>query len=519
MTIPASAIVKINPGVVNAGSAGLVLNGLFLTESLLMPTDSVLSFAPGPPSNLSQNVAAFFGIGSPEANAAAIYYLGYLNSTLQPSAMLFAAYNSAARAAFLNSGSFANITLAELIAITPGTLTLTVGGVPITSASINLSAAGSFSAAAAIIEAAFTSPGFTVTWQALTSQFVFTDTATGSASTISFGSGAIAAALLLTQATGALLSQGANVDTPTTAMDNAVDESQNWASMVTLFEPNLATKEAFAIWFNAANNQFLWLGWDSDVQASVANATEPIGVVALAAEYNGVAFISGDPAVLGDPSIPAGTTLAEIVLNIAIFAAGAIASINFGQTNGRVTLAFLQQNGLLISCANAQTYANLLANGYSCYGAFATRNAKFVNFQNGNMPGEFPWIDTLIDEIWMYDQFQVTLITLLQNVGSAAYNAQGYGLIRTALVGGPIAAALNFGAIRVGVTLDSDQIAEVNQQAGQAVDQIISSQGYYLQILDPGATVRQERGSPIINFWYMDGGSIQKINMNSDDIL
>jgi hypothetical protein len=40
-----------------------------------------------------------------------------------------------------------------------------------------------------------------------------------------------------------------------------------------------------------------------------------------------------------------------------------------------------------------------------------------------------------------------------------------------------------------------------------------------LQILDPGATVRAERGSPVINFWYTDGGSIQFITMSSLDIL
>ena len=135
------------------------------------------------------------------------------------------------------------------------------------------------------------------------------------------------------------------------------------------------------------------------------------------------------------------------------------------------------------------------------------------------MPGEFPWIDTFVDDAWMNDQFQVTLLSLLAAVGSAAYNAQGYGLIRSALVGGPIAAAINFGAIRQGVVLSALQIADVNQQANANVAQIIATNGYYLQILDPGVTVRGERGSPIVNFWYTDGGSIQKITMSSLDIL
>jgi hypothetical protein len=515
MTIPASRIVRINPGVVNAGGAGLVFNCLFLTESALMPAGRVLSFAS------VAAVQAFFGISSPEAAAAAIYFLGYQGASLNPSAMLFAAYVGTAKAAFLNSGSFAGVTLSQLQAIAPGTLTISVQGTPETSASIDLSGATSFSNAAALILAAFTTPGFTVAWNAAISKFVFTDSTTGASSTLSFGSGGIAAGLLLTQATGALLSQGADVDTPASALAMAVAQSQNWASMVTLFEPDLATKEAFAVWFNAQDNQYLWLAWDSDTQASVQGATTPFGVVAKAAKYNGVACIGGDPAILTDPSvnIPVGTTLAELVENVAIFAAGAIASINFLQTNGRVTLAFLQQNGLLPTCANDQTSQNLIANGYSFYGAFTTRNQGFTFFYDSNMPGEFPFIDSLVGAIWMEDQFQLTLIELLTSVGSVAYNAAGYGLIRAALVSGPIAAALNFGAIRVGVTLSSTQVDEVNQLAGAPVAQIISTQGYYLQILDPGPTVRQERKSPIINFWYTDGGSIQQITMNADDIL
>ncbi len=515
MTIPASSIVKINPGVVTAGGQGLVLNGLFLTESSSMPTGAVLSFAPGPAGNLAENVAAFFGQNSTEALAAAIYFQGYENSTLTPSAMLFAAYNgTAARAAFLNSGSFANYSLADMQAIT-GVLTLTVNGTPITSSSINLTGVASQSLMAIAIQDAFTTPNFTVTWNSVTSEFVFTSSTTGINSTISFGSGTIAQNLLVTQAAGALISPGAAVDTPSSAMDNAVAHSQNWASMVTLFEPDLNDKKLFAAWFSGADDAYLWLAWDSDVEASESpSGNTSFGAFALTTKYNGVACISGDPA-----AVPVGNTLAAMAINLATFVAGAIASINFAQTNGRITLAFLSQAGLLPTCLNSQTAANLLANGYSFYGGYATRNQGFVFFYNSNMPGDFSWIDTFIDDVWMTDQFQVTLMELLTAIGSIAYNAPGYAVIRASLVNGPIAAALNFGAIRTGVSLSSIQAQEVNQAAGQIVDHLISTQGYYLQILDPGATARQARTSPIVNFWYTDGGSIQMITMSSLDIL
>lgn len=514
MTIPASQIVKINPGVIDAGGDGLVLNGLFLTESALMPTGRVLSFAPGPAGNLGLNVATFFGIGSPEALAAVIYFQGFANSTLTPSAMLFAAFSAANRAAFLNSGP--GLTLAAVTALSAGTLTLSVDGVPITSASIDLSGATSLSNAATLIEAGFTDPGFTVAWNATIGAFVFTDSSTGASSTLTYcTTNALATGLKLTQAAGALLSQGVVADTPATAMNNAIAESQNWVSMVTLFEPDLSHKELFAAWFSAAEDAYLWLAWDSDVTASASpSGNGSFGALALIAKYNGVACIGGDPA-----AVPVGNTLAAMVMNVAIFVAGAIASVNFQATNGRVTFAFRAQAAMVPTCLDSQTAQNLLANGYSFYGGYATRNQGFDFFYNSNLPGDFNWIDTFIDDVWMNDQFQVTLLTLLMALGSDPYNADGYGFIRAALVNGPIAAALNFGAIRTGVVLSATQIQEVNQAAGQIVDTIISTQGYYLQILDPGAIARQNRTSPIVNFWYTDGGAIQQITVSSLDIL
>ena len=196
MTIPASRFVNINPGVVNAGGAGLVLNGLQLTQSLLMPTNQVLSFGS------TASVAAFFGPSAPEVSRAQTYFNGYKNATLSPSAILFAAYNLAARAAFLTSGSFKNVSLAQLNAIAAGTLTVTFDGAALTSSTITPSGFGSFTAAAAAIQAAFTDPGFTVSWNAVTSQFVFLDATTGATSTVVFATGtnSLAVNLLLTSA-------------------------------------------------------------------------------------------------------------------------------------------------------------------------------------------------------------------------------------------------------------------------------------------------------------------------------
>lgn len=63
------------------------------------------------------------------------------------------------------------------------------------------------------------------------------------------------------------------------------------------------------------------------------------------------------------------------------------------------------------------------------------------------------------------------------------------------------------------------QVAEVNAEAGVDAATQIQNQGYFLQILDPGATARAARQTPVINFWYADGGAVQKFTMASIDVL
>jgi hypothetical protein len=67
--------------------------------------------------------------------------------------------------------------------------------------------------------------------------------------------------------------------------------------------------------------------------------------------------------------------------------------------------------------------------------------------------------------------------------------------------------------------LSESQKAQVNNAAGLDVASIIETQGFYLQILDPGSQVRAARGTPVINFWYTDGGAVQQITVASIDVM
>lgn len=506
MTIDAALFANVIPGVVNGGGNPLALNALFFTQNAAMPTGTVFNFGSIPA------VVGFFGPGSPEAAAAAIYFAGFTNSTTKPSGMLFAAFNLAARDAFLQGGSLAGVPLTTVQALT-GTLTVTMDGTPETSSNINLSAATSFSNAASLIQAGFTAPGFTVSWNAVASAFVFTNTLSGPTSTISFATGTLASGLLLGASNGGFVSQGAALDTPATAVANAIAITQNFAAFLTLWEPTLTDKENFAVFNNALNNRYAYLVWDSDANASVQGNTTCFGAIAKVNNYGGVAAFSGDPAL----ALSTGVSLASLALNLAIFAAGAIASVNFNQTNGRRSLAYLSSGAINPTCANTQTAKNLVANGYSYYGSTATAAQNFIFLYNGQMFGVFGSIVRYINQIWMNAQFQLSLIELATQVG-ISYTPAGYGLIRASL-SDDIQAALNFGAIRPNVTLSATQISEINQAAGVNAASQIASLGSFLQISDPGAEARALGQTPIIDFWYADGGDVLSFSMASIAVL
>ena len=506
MSIPASNIVQILPGVVSAGGNPLSLNGVILDTNAAVPSGSVLQFVS------AAAVASYFGSSSLQASLASIYFNGFDNSTQKPGLLYFAPYASSARSAQILGGSLESVTLATLQGWT-GTLAITIAGSTQTSSSIELSAATSFSNAAALIQAAFTGPAFVVNYNSQRHQFVITSSATGATETIAYATGTLAANLKLATGTGAMLSPGIDADTATTAMTNVLANTRNWAAFTTAFEPDTAGHLDFAAWTNAQNNLYAYIAWDTDVLAVQANQPTTFGAQVKALNYNGTCAISGDASL----ATINGTTNTTQCRNVAAFVLGAIASVDFAATNGRITFAFRSQSGLAATVADETKAANLIGNGYNYYGAYATAAQPFVFFYPGQVSGIFEWLDSFINQIKLNADFQLSGMELLTVVNSIAYNQAGYTLVKQALAD-DINTAINFGTIRQGIQLSSLQAAQVNAAAGLKIDDVLSTRGWYLQVKDPGATVRGNRGTPVCNFWYTDGQAVQRIVLNSINV-
>jgi len=502
-SIPAKALVAVQPGVLSPGGTPLALNSVFLTSDPSIPIGTVQAF----PS--AQAVSNWFGAQAPETLLANIYFGGTNISTKIPGVLYFAQYNAAAVAGYLRSAPL-GLTLSQVQALS-GSLTLSIDGVSTVSAAINLSSATSFSNAAALIQtglqAGTPTNTATVTYDALRGAFVVTSPTTGAASAIGFAAvSTLATGLKLTSAAGAVTSAGAVTAVPATLMNAITGAQQNWVVFMTVTEVDLAHKELFAAWVQTTNKRYVYACQDSDASPTTnPNATGSFGNIVRAAAQDGIEVIYDNAAGGAVPG------------SIAAFFCAYAASINLTATNGNTTAAFRGQAGLIPQVVDETTYDNLIANGYNCYASFATSTQQFQEYQPGSISGEFLWANAYLNQVYLNSQLQQAGMNLLQQIPALPYATRGQNLIRAAFAD-PINAGLDFGSIVAGVTLSSAQIAEVNNAAGVNIATTLQQVGWYLQILPAAPNVRTARGSPPMTFWYTDGGSVQSLDLASIDV-
>jgi hypothetical protein len=131
---------------------------------------------------------------------------------------------------------------------------------------------------------------------------------------------------------------------------------------------------------------------------------------------------------------------------------------------------------------------------------------------------DYGYIDPYVNSIWLNNRLQVSLMDGITNIGRVPYNVRGYTMIKAWMMDPVNEARLNT-AIEPGIVLSERQRSEVMNEAGLDISQELWTQGYYIQVLDPGASVRARRESPIVSLWYTYGGAVQRIEVASTAIL
>lgn len=486
MTIPASQLVDITSRVVGGGLSGRDFVGLFLTKSADLQTNTAVPF-------YSQSaVGDYFGFSSNEYKLAGNYFLADSNSSRKPNVLWFYRCTPEAVSPFIRGGKVTS--LADLKAITNGSLTITIDGTEEALTGLDFSSATTFSDVATVVDTALSTAG-SCEWNVNFQAFVITSATATSSSAVTLATGTAAEAMKLDDGLVSTVATAKTLTEDLTALSKLT--SNFWSYMPVWQETDTEALE-IATWNNNQGIKFLY----AMVDTASSGKSQPNNDACLGkkvADFIGVCPVYNTKAVAG-------------------MAMGIGASIDVAQFEGRKTWAYKAQSGLAFTVNDETEAQNLLTNGYNFYGNYATASEEFKLFQNGQCSGDAKWLDTYYGQCYIKDGLQRGWLNILMSSNTVPYNEQGYTQLRAGAMD-IINEAKNCGFIREGIALSDAQKATVQSQAGLDISTELENQGWYLQILDPSATVRAQRGTPIINFWYCDGGSIQYIQGSSTVIL
>lgn len=499
MSINASHIVSVTPSVLSINVSDLETNGMVLSQTELIPADQ-----PAMVFGSAAAVSAYFGPEADETLFAQQYFQGINYANKMPTSLVIGRRVSAPAAAWIRSGAI-TATLAELKAVTDGALTVSVNGTPVGATNIDLSSATSFSQVAELVAAGI--EGVTGSYSSVTNTFTFTTEATGDTAAIGFASAGTAGTDLstmlgLTQAAGAVLSQGSAAMTPQENMNAIVGVTANFTQFTTIYEVEDEDEAMGLSAFADSEDGYCYVFWSSDKNMSSQLTWSSTLAYALKDAYNCTIPVYAESYI----------TPASVIAYPAC--------IKWDATQGMMVLFGKSASGvtpLVTTDAEAEALDTL---GVTYIGQFATRNDQFIFANRGALTGDmYGFMDVLIGNIWLRSKLQTSIMAGFARAKRVPYNDSGYTLLRS-WCQDPINDALRAGAIDTGIELSESQRAEILQQTGdEAAPGQLNTNGFYLLIQGPSAAVRAQRGSPIATLYYAYLGSVQKFDLPVTAVL
>lgn len=483
MAIPAKQIVNVTPRVISAGGEDLEISGLFLTKNALAPFGVVKSFTS------SKAVGKYFGEESDEYKAAVKYFLGYDDSFTKPKTVYFARSANEAVSAELIGGACG--TLKELQAITAGSFSLDLDGKTVKVTGLDFSAITTQSDAAEILA---TKLGAEVEYNSNMGGFIVTSKTAGEKGSVSVATGTSADVLGLSEDAGAVEGAGSDALSESANMNAVTNVATNWVTFTTLYEADDDEIIGLAQWSNDQDVDYLYCPYTISTADTLPSNKSNLPNKMKELNLEGVALTYGG-------------------LNYAILIMAIAGSIDWNRENGLPTFKFKSQSGLAASVIDETTSENLIGMNVNYYGRYATRADEFILFAEGAMlGGDYGYIDTYLGMVWLKNKLQRALMSGLTSIGRVPYTDSGYTIIR-AWMSDPIAQAKLNGVIQAGVSLSQAQKAQLINEIGDDVSDDLYTDGYYVQVDDPGANARANRESPTIGIWYTYGGAVHKLDV------
>ena len=500
MSLPASRIVQVSPRVISGGAKDLETNGLLFTKSALLPADQLaMAFSS------ASAVSALFGPEAEETKFAQQYFTGVQNQQSTPKSLVIARRVDEAVAAGIRGGKL-GVTLAKLKAVTDGALKITVDGVEKTAAAVDLSGATSLSAVAQTVATAIT--GVTGSYDSNTNSFTFTSATTGADSTIGYASAGdsgtdLSAMLGLTQAGGAVLSQGAAAMNEKANLDAVCEVTRNWVGFTTLWQGDLEEIEALAAWADVYDD-FVYFPWSSDEKLTNALTASSSPLAQIVDKYDVVAPLYSPDWRLAAMAMACG------------------ASIAWTRTQGMKTWFAKYASGIAPNVLDEASADALEANRINFVGKYATRNDNFQFFNRGTLSSDYyGFVDVLYGSIFLRSAIQTSCMSGFKSINRVPYNARGEALIR-AWCQDPINRCLDSGVIDAGLELNESQQAQIMQELGddgQDAIQAIVSKGYWIGVDLPDAAGRANREAPNVTILYAYAGAVQSLQCAATTVI
>ncbi|AXH73698.1 MAG: protein of unknown function DUF3383 [Caudoviricetes sp.] len=500
-------LINIRGGVTNTSINPAVCAGLFLTTNDIMPNngvDNVKQFA-----NL-EAVGNYFGTSSTEYSLANNYFLNANNIPATAPYILFAKYIDANLAPYIRGGQkYGSAALAALQAINAGAMGVIFDGITTSISAVDLTAAASFSAVAAAIEAKLIAAGLadaTVTYSSVTKAFTISNGVITGTSTVDYSPvSPLATALGVTQASGAVLSQGSVALTVAENLDSYLLIAKNWKNFTTVFVPDEQFIVDACAWLNTADNTRCYVFGIVDANLLIPDNTSNIAYTLL---NEGYATEGTDGKIKYSVAIMPNYGESDI----ASFLMGIAGAVDYTRANATVSYAYKAQTGLGNIITDDTSYDALVQKGFNSYGRYNSSFNSFDFTEDGSVGGVFLWFDFHNNQFWLVNTIQDSLAAFFAEALIVPNDSDGYSQVMGVLTG-VANQGLKNRVITPGETFDPATIAVLKQQSGGIdVAAFLTQSGYYIQIVTPTPTQRANRDPLPFTFWYASAGAINKIS-------
>lgn len=484
--------------------------GLALTINPAIPTTNpILQFTNLP------DVGTYFGTGSNEYASARKYFASCQTAVTLPPYIYFGRLILSNVGAWLRGGEVDDpaTKLTALQAITAGVITVTVNGTSYVTTAIDLSTATSLSNAATLIETAITTAHvpiatiFTLTYDGVRNTFYSANTDSGAASTLGYFSSTttnLATILQMTQATNAVLSQGADAMTVTQNLTSLQGGFTDQFGLYFVDNLNSMLTDTLnlelAQWVSDQGDKYWSNVWSNEVALESLTDTTSIWYLVNQAGINNCSIF--DEAIYNNSDRVSA-------------AVGIIASVDLTQSNSAITLAWKQQTGLLPSVTNTNIARILDQKGINYYGKVALTGSALTQnfFYPGAISGKWVFVDNLVGAVWIAFQCQFEVVAVFLGVGEVPIDPDGQGQVRTALNTALEGSKAN-GIVVTGLTFDNATAIEIKTTFG--IDSIeLTNNGYAILNTLPIAGLRKLRVSSPWYVLYTKGSAYQFLPINT----